>query len=392
MAHQPCPVSHIEQRKTEQEAEAVGNHIGKVEAVPDVVQLTQNETEHKEQQQKHGANLIAQLHIPGCQVQKAQQNAAHTGVQIRQTLLEGRFYAAAHIARHLAHGFQQTLPGILTRDIHTETLGELIDAGLGCLQSGIGRQFQNRRHADCEYGKERNPAQILKEAFNTLPAADLIDKKQQKNKDAGEESDIVVGKHREEQRHSIQNKVLIPQQCNSAQCHQRQERKGIQPHNIPLVTQRPRAQTVKRAEHRNGKILFIEHFLQEDGEKQSRKSQLHRHQQREVFQKPVLRYDHTQQIQRRCQIIGNQPQVIHAKTHTPAVEQAFAAAQRFPEGNKEGIILVVHIGIQHGIIAERLITADEHDKQHSRARECKCQHQRIPCEIILTGQVHGGSP
>ena len=52
------PVSHVKHHKAVQEAEPVGDHIGKVEAVPNVVQLPDDKADIEKQQQKDSTDLI----------------------------------------------------------------------------------------------------------------------------------------------------------------------------------------------------------------------------------------------------------------------------------------------------------------------------------------------
>ena len=79
-----------------------------MEAVPDIVQLTDNEADVEERQQHCGADLIPGLHLPGKQVQHHQKHTDNAAVDVGQSLLEGRLQTAAHIARHLPHGVQQS--------------------------------------------------------------------------------------------------------------------------------------------------------------------------------------------------------------------------------------------------------------------------------------------
>ena len=54
------------------------------------------------------------------------------------------------------------------------------------------------------------------------------------------------------QRNRVKDKFPVPQQLHRTQRHQRQQRKGIQPHNIPLEAQRPGTHAVKAAEQLYG--------------------------------------------------------------------------------------------------------------------------------------------
>ena len=387
---QPAPIGHAQQHKAVQEAEAVGDHIGEVETVPDIIQLPNDKAYIKKQQQCHGANFLPGLDTPGHEIQHRKQNGAHAAVQIGQALLEVWLNGTAHIAGHLAHGIQQSQNGVGGGNVQPEAGGKGIDAGLGGLQCRKGRQLQNGRHAQSQHRKQCNPAQVGKESFPALPAADLIGKKQQEHKDAHKKANIIVGKHRQKQGQGVQHTLLIPQQLHRPQHHQRQQCEGIQPHNVPLEAQRPGAQTVKPAEDRNGQVVFAVELLQQDSKEQPRQPQLHRHHQRKIGQQEPFRHQHAQKVQWRCQIVGDQPQIVHAQTHIPAVQQALPAAQGPVKGHEEGVILMIHIGIQHGILAEGLIAADQHNKQHSHAGKGKSQGQRPQLRFLQ--MLHLDSP
>ena len=130
-----------------------------MEAVPDIVQLTNDEADIKEQQQSHRAQLVRKLDILGCQIQESQYNRTHAAVKVRQAFLEIGFQTAAHIACHLTHGIQQSLPSVFAGDIQPETLRKIVDAGLGSLQGCQRRQLQNRCHTDSKHREESDAAQ-----------------------------------------------------------------------------------------------------------------------------------------------------------------------------------------------------------------------------------------
>ena len=124
----------------------------------------------------------------GCEEEECQYDGDDTGVHIGQTVYEAGDEASTHIAGDLSHGIQQTKPGVFAGNVQNKTGGELINAGLGVLQCGKRREFQDHSHADGENGKYSNAAQIHEETFHIAPPAELIDKEQQENKDTGEES------------------------------------------------------------------------------------------------------------------------------------------------------------------------------------------------------------
>ena len=80
MPCQKCPVCHIQRHEAEQEAEPIGDHVGEVEAVPNVVQLPENKADHEEQQQEHGTDLVPNPDTPGEEKEKCQHNAANAAV------------------------------------------------------------------------------------------------------------------------------------------------------------------------------------------------------------------------------------------------------------------------------------------------------------------------
>ena len=77
-----------------------------MEAVPDIVQLPDDEAQHKEKQQENGAELVPQGNFLCGEEQKRQHHRANTAVQVGQALLEGRLQPAELISGHLPHGVQ----------------------------------------------------------------------------------------------------------------------------------------------------------------------------------------------------------------------------------------------------------------------------------------------
>ena len=375
---QPGPVGHIQQHEAVEKAEPVGNHIGKVEPMPDIVQLPDDEAQHEKQQQKYTAQLVPQLHFLCNQEQEGQLNGEYAAVDVGQALFEVGFQSTAHIAGHLPHGIQQSLPGIFRGDVQPEAFGKGVDTGLGGLKCRQSRYLQNGGHADGKQGKRRHTHQIQPRPPPAGEPADLVAEEDQSHKNADKKAYIIVGVDREEQRYGIQEEPLFPQQRDFSQNHQGQQSEGIQPHDVPLETHGPGAQGVKGAEGHQRKILFTVELLQEQGEEHAREPQLDGHQKREIAQQPFFGDKYAQQVQRACQIIGDQAKVVHAHADGPAVEQTLPLPQAAAEGYEEGIILMVHIRIQHGCLAEGNIAADEHDHQHPHTGEGKGQRRKIP--------------
>ena len=313
--------------------------------MPDIVQLADDKTGIEKQQQNDSTNFIPQPDLFCQKIQHHQKDTDDAAVHIGQAFFKIGLDGTAHIARHLPHGIQQSLQVVFLGNIQAEACWKFINNRLCGLQRPESGQFQNGGHSDGQNREEGNPNQVSKEFFPAAPPANLIHKEQQKNKNAGKQTNIIIGKNREEQRKGVQDKFLIPQQLHSAQSHQGQQRKGIQPHDIPLKAKRPGTQAIKATEHRNGQIVFPKNVFQENRKKESCKAQLDGNQQGKIFQQQTFRYQHAEKVQRRCQIIGNQAQVIHAKTHAPGIQQPLASPQRIPERYKEWIVLVIHVRI-----------------------------------------------
>ena len=271
---QPGPIGHIQQHKAEEEAEPVRDHIGEVEAVPNVVQLPDDEAQHEKQQQEYCAQLVPELYFLRHQEEEGQLDRKHAAVQVRKPLLEIGLLSAAHIARHLTHGIQQPLPGILRGNIQPEALGKGIDAGLGGLQGRQGRKLQNGSHANGQQGENRNAHQIQPRPLPAGEPADLIAEEHQRHENADEEAHIVIGVNGQKQRHGVQEESLLPQQGDLPQNDQGQQREGIHPHDVPVEAQSPGAQSIKRAEGHHRKVLLPVELLQKQREEQPRKAQL----------------------------------------------------------------------------------------------------------------------
>ena len=89
----------------------------------------------------------------------------------------------------------------------------------------------------------------------------MVDKEQQENENTGKETYIIVGIHRQKERYGIQDEFFIPNQTDRSQRNQRQQRKAVQPHDIPLIAQRPCAHGIESAEEDNGQIILLKGML-----------------------------------------------------------------------------------------------------------------------------------
>ena len=108
--------------------------------------------------------------------------------------------------------------------------------------------------------------------------------------------DVVVGENGEEEGGCVEYKLFVLQQGDGAQGYERKQGKGIQPHDIPLVSKRPGAVGIECTEKGYGKIVFVKHLLQKNGKEQSGEAQFNGHQQTVELQKPGFRNQNTQQV------------------------------------------------------------------------------------------------
>ena len=69
-----------------------------------------------------------------------------------------------------------------------------------------------------------------------------------------------------------------------AQDHQWEQSKGIQPHNVPLIPQRPSAQSIAAGKQSQGPVPPVKNTVQKDGKEQSGQAQLNRYQHGEKAQ------------------------------------------------------------------------------------------------------------
>ena len=414
-AQQPGPIGHIQQNKAEEETESVGDLVGEVEAVPDIIQLAENEAGDKQQQKCQTAQLVPQIDLAGQQEQQGKRNGKDTAVQIRQTVDEGGGDGGTHIAGYLSHavehhgegggngGEEQThqttaalcfgglegIPGFLgggnffTGDhVHGETIGEVVDAGLGIPQGGQGGQGQKCGQTDGQNGEETNAGQIFQETQNAFAPAQFVGKEQEEGKDTYKQADIVVGCNGKEEGNGVKDELAVLDQRYRAQCHQGQQSERIQPHDIPVVAQRPGTQTVEGTEHHDRRIVFLENALEHDGKEHTGQADFNGQQQGEILQHPAFRQNCGDQIQRGSQIIGHQTQIVHAHTHAPVIKQGITGAQCLPEFHKERVVLVVHITVEHTALAKWLTGSDEHKNEHQRCGQKKCQGRIVPTKTF----------
>ena len=89
----------------------------------------------------------------------------------------------------------------------------------------------------------------------------ILTEEKQEKKDTGKKTDIIVCGDGEKQRDGIKEELAIPQQRDRTERDQRKQRKGVEPHNVPLVSQCPGAQSVETAKKRDRQIILTECFL-----------------------------------------------------------------------------------------------------------------------------------
>ena len=75
---------------------------------------------------------------------------------------------------------------------------------------------------------------------------------------------------------------------------------------------------------------------------------------------------------------GNHNQMIIPQTPGSVFKTVIAAA-----AIEEGIVLVVHIGIQQAVFSKRLIAADDINDQHQGRGNQECQSHIVPFDAVV---------
>ena len=82
-------VAHIQQHEREKKTEAIGDHIGKMETVPNIIQPTDGKAHIDKHQKTCGANLVALADLRIEQIQESQRGGKNTAVNIGKTFFKG---------------------------------------------------------------------------------------------------------------------------------------------------------------------------------------------------------------------------------------------------------------------------------------------------------------
>ena len=310
----PRTVGHDDEHKAEQEAEAIGEHIGEMPAVPVIIQRAEQEAQQEEGEKADAQELFPQADLFAAQEEYGQRHGGKATVNIRQAFHLRRLRRGEQIGQHAARAvgearqrllLQQVqralalrgLAGGVLCDVQRQQLRRFVPGGVGVLQAVERRQQQNGCHADAEQRAQRDAAEAAEKALPAVPAADAPDKEAQPDKDAAEKRKIVVAQQRECQRQRIQAEAALAQQADHARQHQRQEGQRIEPDDVPIVARHKGAQGVHHGKRHERRLVPAERRPQEDGEEQTGQSDLRQNEQREEFPQQRRRDQHGQKIE-----------------------------------------------------------------------------------------------
>ena len=84
--------------------------------------------------------------------------------------------------------------------------------------------------------------------------------------------------------------------------------------------------------------------------------------------------------------------MIQTHANGPGIEQTVTGKKRFSEGYKEGIVLVVHIRIEHRVFSEGFILTNEHDHQHPKEGNGEGKSPIIPFKFFSLWKLHSVLP
>ena len=96
-----------------------------MEAVPDIIQLADDEAQGKEQEQQNGQDFLPGADFLGGKELHRQNTGEYAAVEIGQTLLKGGLLTT-QIAEDLTQGVQQAQEGVLGGNVEVKFGRELI--------------------------------------------------------------------------------------------------------------------------------------------------------------------------------------------------------------------------------------------------------------------------
>ncbi len=374
-----------------------------MEAVPEVVQRTEQEAQHEEGQQEQAHELFAQANAPVEEIQHAQDRHAQAAEDVRQPLHARDRRAGQKLREHLPgrreHSgqrlvFQQAPEAAGCGEVAVSALGDVhgkrpdLDAagGIRPLHGQQHRQQQRRRHADAEHRAERDAHEALAEVPAALPVDEAIGKEKQRHEQAAHIADVIVAPDCQRQRQHIQAEAAVAQQHDRRGNQKRQQRKGIEPDDVPIIAARPRAQRVAQREDGHAQVASAEDRLQKIGKKQPGKGQLHDRHQREILAQDAQRHECREQIERACQIIGIERGIGRSHADVPAILHRAAGAQLLAEGHEKRIILMPFVAGHDLLIPEREEAGAGKDEAADEKRQQKCQRERPALRAAGTTQ------
>ena len=362
-------------------------HVGEVEAVPHIVELTDDKAEHKEQHQSAAEDALTHLDLRAEEEQQRQKDDEYAAVDIGQTFLFSRLDERDRVGDGLADTLQNAAEIRLAADIDREILGIGVFGGVGIMQGKVSRQHQNRRHHQRQQGEARHLEELLDQILPALVFDDTVADGDQQNKDAGEQSDVVVREHGQCQRDDIESELSFPQQRKGAGNDQRQQRDGVQPDDVPVVAHDKGAQSVHDTERGDGNITALEGDLEEQRVEKSRQTDLDAGDDIQKFSELIRGNQYGEEVQRTRQIIGHQRNIVGTAAALPGPQQRAAVLELVLIVYQKRIVLVPQVGCEDLVGSKRRNTRDLEREEHQDERDEKRQKKVDPHAVAIHERV-----
>ena len=241
---------HGDQHEAEQEAEAIRQHIGEMEAVPDVVQHPEDKAAQEEQQQRHTHELFPQGDALAAQKPDCKRHRAEAAEHVRQALHLRRRKADQQARQHLPRRGEEARkrlrfyrlpdavrdgPGGVFRNVQRKELGEFTRRRIGIFQAVQRGKQQHRRRADRQKRAQADARQPPEKAPHTVRPADAVAEKGQRDEDTAEKAQIIVAPQAQRQRDRVQTEPAVAQEAHRSRHQKREDRQHVQPHKIPII-------------------------------------------------------------------------------------------------------------------------------------------------------------
>ena len=353
----------------------MGQHIRKMEPVPDKVELTDHKAELEKDDQPRAEEPLALFDPRAKEEQNRQEDRKHTAVDVGQALLGRGLDKGDRVGDRLADALQHAAEVGAGADIDGKLRGEGVPGGLRMTQGKVRRNGQHGRHHHTDNRAARHFEDIEAGFFQALEVDDGIAHADKEHKDTAKQADVIVGKDRQRQRQDIQTVLSVPEQGKGPRDHQRQQGNRIQPDDVPVIAHDKGAQRVHDAESGDRDVTALKADAHEQRKEQSAQADLDAGDDIQKLAQRLGRHKDGEEVQRACQIISDQGKIVRAAAGLPCPQQRAAGAQLIVIVDKEGIVLMPQVGDEDLVLAERRYLCYGKGKKHQDKGNKKSQRQ-----------------